>query len=165
MPLKLTGSGNMSSDRSERSLPEKSRRALSAEARSRMMRAIKSADTKPELAVRRMLTRLGYRYRVHVATLPGKPDIVFPRRKLVLFVHGCLWHLHDNCPLARMPKSKPEYWPVKLAMNKSRDARNRKDLKDRGWRAAVIWECETKDPSQLERRVRQALARRRSAAE
>lgn len=129
------------------------------------MRAIKSSDTKPELAVRRMLTRLGYRYRLHVATLPGKPDIVFPRRRLALFVHGCLWHLHENCPLARVPKSKPNYWPAKLARNKSRDARNRRDLERLGWRAAVIWECETRDPAQLEQRIRQALTRRRSAAE
>lgn len=127
------------------------------------MRTIKSSDTRPELAVRRVLTRLGYRYRLHVATLPGKPDIVFPGRKLALFVHGCLWHLHDDCSLARMPRSKPEYWPVKLARNKSRDTRNRKDLMDLGWRVEVIWECHTRDPVGLERRVRQALAHRRSA--
>lgn len=112
-----------------------------------------------------MLTKLGYRYRLHLKELPGKPDIAFPGRKLALFVHGCLWHLHEGCPLARIPKSRPDYWPSKLARNKSRDTQNRKDLESLGWRSAVIWECETKNSAQLERRVRQALARRRSVAE
>jgi DNA mismatch endonuclease, patch repair protein len=156
---------SMGRARNGRSLPAKRARAVSPTIRKRVMSSIKSSNTKPELAVRRVLTRLGYRYRLHGRSLPGTPDILFPGRKLALFVHGCLWHLHENCPLARMPKSKPDYWPAKLARNKSRDTQNRKSLEDLGWRAAVIWECETRNPVQLERSVRQALARRRSAAE
>lgn len=155
----------MARDRNGRSLPATRVRAVSPAIRKRVMRSIKSSNTKPELAVRQVLTRLGYRYRLHVRSLAGRPDIVFPGRKLVLFVHGCLWHLHENCPLARTPKSKPDYWPAKLARNKSRDAQNRKDLEDIGWNVAVIWECETRDSAELEKRVRHALARRRSAAE
>ena len=150
---------------SKQSLPMRPTRVISPATRMRVMRSIKSSNTGPELAVRQVLTRLGYRYRLHRRSLPGRPDIVFPGRKLALFVHGCLWHLHENCPLARIPKSKPDYWPEKLARNKARDTQNRKDLENLGWRSAVIWECETKNPAQLERRVRQALARRRSAAE
>lgn len=140
-------------------------RVVSPPVRLRVMRSIKSSNTKPELAVRRVLTRLGYRYRLHVKTLPGKPDIVFSSRRLAIFVHGCLWHLHEECSLARIPKSRPDYWPAKLARNKLRDAKNREDLKRLGWRSEVIWECETADPTRLEQRVRQALALRRSAAE
>jgi DNA mismatch endonuclease (patch repair protein) len=155
----------MSAVATRRSVSGKVARVVSPAARLRVMRSIKSSNTKPELAVRRLLTRLGFRYRLHVRSLPGRPDIVFPGRRLALFVHGCLWHLHEHCPLARIPKSKPEYWPAKLARNRSRDIENRKDLERLGWRAEVIWECETRDVAHLEQRVRHALARRRSAAE
>ena len=138
---------------------------VSPEIRLRVMRSIGSSNTRPELAVRHILTRLGYRYRLHVKELPGKPDIVFLRRKLAIFVHGCLWHLHEGCPLARIPKSRPDYWPSKLARNKARDDRNRQDLERLGWTAEVIWECETRDLAELERRVRQALAPMRPATE
>lgn len=121
------------------------------------MASIKSANTKPELAVRRILWDLGYRYRLHVSGLAGRPDIVMRARRLVIFVHGCLWHLHDSCALVRVPQSRPHYWPGKLARNKARDARNVSELERDGWRVVVIWECETRNPDLLASRLREAL--------
>lgn len=125
--------------------------------RHRVMASIKQADTKPELAVRRILWGLGYRYRLHVSDLAGRPDIVMRARRLVIFVHGCLWHLHDSCVLVRVPRSRPHYWPAKLARNKARDARNVAELERDGWRILVIWECETRNPELLASRLREAL--------
>lgn len=116
------------------------------------MRAVKGADTKPEMAVRRMLHRLGYRYRLHAAGLPGKPDLVFPSRRKVIFVHGCFWHQH-RCPAAARPASRREYWDAKLDRNVQRDRRNRRLLRALGWRTLVVWECQLRAPSRLERRL------------
>ena len=127
------------------------------ERRSRMA-AIQREDTKPELTVRRVLWRLGARYRLHAAELPGKPDIVMRRARKAIFVHGCLWHLHEGCPLTRIPTSRPDYWPAKLARNKERDRRNLEALRRLGWSIEVVWECETKDQAALERRLRPFLA-------
>ena len=112
-------------------------------ARSAQMRLIRSAHTKPEYLVRRALFALGYRYRLHSRHLPGKPDLVFPNRKKVIFVHGCFWHRHLGCKKTRTPKSRLDYWIPKFATNVKRDRLNQKLLLAGGWRFMVIWECET----------------------
>ncbi|MGQ0589831.1 MAG: very short patch repair endonuclease [Sphingosinicella sp.] len=128
----------------------------SREQRSRIMASVGTKDTGPELAVRKLLHRLGYRYRLHRKDLPGRPDIVFPGRRLALFVHGCFWHGHD-CPKGRLPKSRPEYWAPKIARNLERDAENRRDLGALGWRSATLWQCELKDRESLEDKLRELL--------
>lgn len=114
--------------------------------RSAQMALIRSRDTKPEMALRRQLHAMGYRYRLHVAALPGKPDLVFPARRSVIFVHGCFWHRHKNCRSCRLPKSKLDYWKPKLERNAQRDKDAVSRLRRSGWRVLVIWECETTDP-------------------
>ncbi|WP_232462514.1 very short patch repair endonuclease [Bordetella genomosp. 9] len=114
------------------------------------MRAVKAKDTGPELVVRRLLHRAGLRYRLHDARLPGRPDLVFPSRRIVLFVHGCFWHQHSNCPAAARPKSNSEYWDRKLDDNIARDVRHRAALEAKGWTVLVIWECETLVASRLD---------------
>jgi len=120
--------------------------------RSRIMRAVKSVDTGPEMIVRRMLHKLGYRYRLHRKDLPGKPDLVFPSRKAVIFVHGCFWHGHNCKRGARTPKTNTQYWTDKIRRNVERDAQTIADLKAAGWRVLVIWECELKDIDRLRSR-------------
>lgn len=121
--------------------------------RSSIMRKVKSKDTGPEMIVRRMLHRLGYRYRLHRADLPCKPDIVFPGRRKVVFVHGCFWHGHE-CPRgARVPKTNREYWTAKIARNIERDKAGRAKLRRLGWRSMIVWECELKNAVRLERRL------------
>jgi DNA mismatch endonuclease (patch repair protein) len=118
--------------------------------RSAVMRAVRGADTKPEMIVRRLVHALGYRYRLHVRALPGAPDLVFPSRKKVIFVHGCFWHRH-RCEAGRsMPASKVEYWQAKFAANERRDRRHRRQLQTLGWRVLVLWECQIA-PRKLER--------------
>ena len=116
---------------------------LTPQQRSERMRLIRAKDTKPEIIVRRLLHSMGYRYRIHVAALPGRPDIVFPGRRKVIFVHGCFWHLHDNC--GRAPKSRLEYWMPKLEGNRARDHANVARLAALGWDVLVVWECAVKD--------------------
>lgn len=113
--------------------------------RRRVMASIRKRDTAPELRVRRALHRQGLRYRVHVTSLPGTPDIVLARAKLVVMVHGCFWHQHPGCRLARRPRSNLTYWGPKLARNIARDHETARLLKQAGWHVLVIWECETKD--------------------
>ncbi|MGE3142440.1 MAG: very short patch repair endonuclease [Hyphomonadaceae bacterium] len=127
------------------------------EKRAAIMRAVKSADTKPELAVRRAARALGAGYRLGGWALPGKPDLVFPGRKRVIFVHGCFWHGHDCKRGARAPKDNAAYWQAKIARNRARDARALAALEEAGWRALVIWECETRGPEALEHRLRDFL--------
>ena len=115
---------------------------VTAQVRSRIMAQIKSKNTKPELAVRRLLHGLGYRYRLHRKDLPGRPDLVFPSRRKVVFVNGCFWHGHEKCSRARLPTSNREYWTAKLKRNKERDKRNLALLNEGGWMAMEIWECE-----------------------
>jgi DNA mismatch endonuclease Vsr len=134
------------------------RRAMSPDERRLRMATIRRQNTKPELIVRRVLWRLGARYRLHAAELPGRPDVVMRRARKAVFVHGCLWHLHEGCPLARVPTSKPEYWPAKLTRNKERDRRNLAELRRLGWTVEVVWECETGNHAALERRLRPFLA-------
>jgi DNA mismatch endonuclease, patch repair protein len=115
---------------------------LTKEKRSKIMRSIISKNTKPELIVRRLLTTLGYRYRLHRKDLPGKPDIAFIGRKKAIFVHGCFWHVHVNCPISHIPES--EFWKLKLAKNQNRDLLAITALSTNGWQSLVIWECELK---------------------
>lgn len=119
------------------------------------MRRIKSAHTTPELTVRRLAWRLGYRYRLHKKDLPGKPDLVFPAKKAVIFVHGCFWHQHPKaaCQDSRLPKSRQDYWLPKLARNQQRDKEHQKALKKLGWRVLVIWDCETRHQDHLEQKL------------
>lgn len=110
------------------------------ETRSRVMSRIRGRNTRPEIAIRKRLFAMGFRYRLHARHLPGKPDIVFPGRKAAVFVNGCFWHHHD-CHLFRLPGTRRQWWKTKLEGNRQRDRANRKDLMDRGWRVMVLWEC------------------------
>lgn len=129
---------------------------LSPERRSWLMSRIKGANTKPELAVRSLLHRMGYRFRLHRRDLPGTPDIVLPGRAAAVFVHGCFWHGHA-CKRAKMPKSRAEYWIDKIEGNKRRDARKRRQLRTLGWKVVVVWECEMKNPDKLAKKLHSAL--------
>src|ERR1700754_3903516 len=121
--------------------------------RSAVMRQVKGRDTTPEMIVRRALTRLGARYRLHRKDLPGSPDVAMPGRRLAIFVHGCFWHGHD-CPRgARTPKQNRDYWTAKIARNRARDTANAAALAAMGWRVATLWECELKDAAALEGRL------------
>lgn len=126
---------------------------LSPERRSRNMAAIHSGDTKPEMTVRRMVFAMGYRYRLHCSELPGKPDLVFPSKKKVIFVHGCFWHCHNRCNRSNIPKTHSAYWRAKLDGNVQRDKRNHRRLKEMGWKVFTVWECQLKDPERLVGRV------------
>ncbi len=117
------------------------------------MRRVKGRDTAPELKVRKALTRLGARYRLHRADLPGKPDIVMPGRKLAIFVHGCFWHGHDCARGARVPKANRDYWLGKVSGNRTRDEASRVALTAMGWRVETLWECELKDEAALNARL------------
>lgn len=117
------------------------------------MRAVKSTDTKPELAVRSLAHRLGFRFRLHRKDLPGRPDLVFAGRRKVIFVNGCFWHGHDCKRGARMPKANASYWRSKIERNRARDAKARADLAAAGWDVLTIWECETKDRDHLRQRL------------
>lgn len=110
--------------------------------RSENMARIRGKDTQPEIAVRRALWAAGLRYRLHDKRLPGKPDLVLPRRRLAIFVHGCFWHWHEGCVNFRVPKTRSEWWTVKLARNRARDAETRAKLALLGWRSIVVWECD-----------------------
>ena len=127
------------------------------EKRSAVMRQVKGKDTSPELKVRKALTGLGARYRLHRKDLPGSPDIVLPGRRLAIFVHGCFWHGHDCARGARVPKQNREYWVAKVGRNLARDARNAEALAAAGWRVETIWECELKDAAALEARLQRLL--------
>jgi DNA mismatch endonuclease, patch repair protein len=114
------------------------------ELRSRLMARVRQRDTKPEIAVRRAAHALGFRFRLQRRDLPGRPDLVFPRFRKALFVHGCFWHSHSGCKWATVPKTRTEYWDAKLAANRNRDARVQNELVARGWEVGVVWECETR---------------------
>jgi DNA mismatch endonuclease (patch repair protein) len=128
---------------------------LNREERSRRMSLVRGRDTKPELLVRSIAHSLGYRFRLHRRDLPGTPDMVFPRLHRVVFVHGCFWHRHARCKMARLPKTRRSFWVPKLEANRLRDARKLAALKRAGWRSLVVWECQLRDLG----RVRQRLAR------
>jgi len=126
-------------------------------ARSAVMRAVKSRDTRPEMIVRRMTHAMGYRYRLHKKDLPGKPDLSFAARKKVIFVHGCFWHGHDCKRGARVPKTNRDYWLAKISRNRQRDAAHQQRLLELGWRSLIIWECELKDLPAARRRIQSFL--------
>ena len=121
------------------------------------MSRIRGRDTKPELLVRRIAHGLGFRFRLHRRDLPGCPDIVFPKYRAVIQVHGCFWHRHPNCRFASTPKTRVEYWTKKFEGNVQRDRRNQRALTDLGWRTMVIWECETKDTKAVAARIESFL--------
>jgi len=123
------------------------------------MSHIQSKGMAPEMAVRRLVHRMGYRYRLHRKDLPGKPDLVFPARRKAIFVHGCFWHQHRGCSDARTPRTNRPYWVPKLERNKKRDKASRTKLTKMGWRNLVIWECGTKNEARLERLIKQFLGR------
>ena len=130
---------------------------FSPEQRSAVMARIKGRDTGPERAVRRLLTDMGLRYRLHRRDLPGRPDLALGPRRLAVFVHGCFWHGHDCARGGRKPKQNADYWRAKIARNRDRDARNVLDLQARGWRALTIWECELRDETELGGRLARDL--------
>lgn len=132
---------------------------FAADKRSLIMSRIGGKDTKPEVRVRRLLHALGYRFRIHRKDLPGTPDIVLPRWKAVIFVHGCYWHQHEGCKRATMPADNKAFWEKKLRGNKVRDARNIEQLEDAGYRCLVVWECETKNVDHLAKRLAAFLPR------
>lgn len=117
------------------------------------MGRIKGRDTAPEVQVRSILHRAGYRFRLHRKDLPGKPDIVLPRHKTAIFVHGCFWHRHKGCSNCSTPKSNVEFWEAKFSGNVERDRRNVKKLQNSGWRVVVVWECELSRPDELSSRL------------
>lgn len=125
--------------------------------RSEIMARVRARDTKPEMLVRRMVYAMGYRYRLHAKELPGKPDLAFRSRLKAIFVHGCFWHRHPGCVLARIPKSRQDFWIPKLEANRQRDIRNEQELTKRGWNVLTIWECELGDMPGLESRIRKFL--------
>jgi DNA mismatch endonuclease, patch repair protein len=125
---------------------------LTPEQRSRLMSHIRSKDTKPELAVRSLVHRMGYRFRLHSKTLPGTPDLVFASRGKVIFVNGCFWHGH-SCLKGRRPRTRESFWREKLENNRKRDIRNRRKLKALGWSSLVIWECEVRRTEALTRKL------------
>lgn len=128
--------------------------------RSRIMRAVKSKDTTPEIAVRRIVHRLGYRFRLHVRELPGTPDIVLPRLRKVIEVRGCFWHGHrrGRCPRCRVPATRRAFWLAKMERNRKRGRRTAAALRRLGWRLLVVWECQLRDPERTRRRLARFLA-------
>jgi DNA mismatch endonuclease (patch repair protein) len=117
------------------------------------MSRVKSKNTGPEITVRKLVYGLGYRYRLHDASLPGKPDLVFRTRRKVIFVNGCFWHSHKDCPKARTPKTRQDFWKNKMQKNAKRDEENQNHLGRLGWKCLVIWQCQTKDLESLEKLI------------
>jgi DNA mismatch endonuclease (patch repair protein) len=131
---------------------------LTAQQRSRNMSRVKGRDTKPELLVRSVVHRLGYRFRLHGKELPGRPDLVLPRHRKVIFVHGCFWHGHAGCRRAARPSTNREFWDRKIEGNVARDAANMRALRRAGWKVLVVWQCALKDRARLEKRLRGFLS-------
>lgn len=130
---------------------------ISPEQRSRIMAANKSHNTKPELAIRRMLHALGFRFRLHRKDLPGCPDIVLPKYKTAILVNGCFWHQHTGCKLASKPSTRQEFWQAKLSRNVERDSQNAAKLTALGWKVIVVWECELQKSGELSQRLTSSL--------
>jgi DNA mismatch endonuclease, patch repair protein len=131
---------------------------LTRRQRSILMAGVRTKHTEPELKVRSVAHRLGYRFRLHRKDLPGSPDIVFPRLQAVVFVHGCFWHRHAGCRKASIPATRSDFWAEKLGSNVTRDANARKRLRQSGWRVLVIWECETKHAVKLKDKLARFLS-------
>ena len=139
-------------------LPAARERRVPHETRLRVMRSIRAKNTRPELIVRQVLWGLGARYRLHATDLPGRPDIVMRSRRAAILVHGCFWHLHEGCALARVLRSRPEYWPRKFLRNRERDKHNSQELTRLGWRTLVVWECELRSLDMLRDRLEAFIA-------
>lgn len=131
---------------------------LTRQDRSRIMSRVRGKDTLPELVVRRMAYSLGFRFRLHRKDLPGSPDIIFPKLRTVVFVHGCFWHSHPGCGRASVPQSHVEFWRTKLARNVERDQAAKTALEELRWHVAVIWECETKNPNTVKQLLQEILS-------
>jgi DNA mismatch endonuclease (patch repair protein) len=131
-----------------------------SEQRSRNMSAIKSKNTKPEITVRKLLHSMGYRFRLHKKDLPGSPDIVLPKYKTVIFVHGCFWHRHQNCKYASNPKTRREFWEKKFKENIERDKKTQEKLKNLGWKTNIVWECEVKNREILILKLEEILSKK-----
>jgi DNA mismatch endonuclease, patch repair protein len=129
---------------------------LTKQERSERMSLVRSKDTKPEMLVRKMVHGMGFRYRLHVSDLPGKPDLVFPHLRKTIFVHGCFWHQHPGC--GRQPKTRKGFWLSKLSQNRERDLRNQQELRRLGWKSLIVWECQLKRAN-LADRLRSFLER------
>jgi len=125
--------------------------------RSQVMRSVGRMDTGPEIVVRSLLHGAGFRFRINVKSLPGTPDIVLPKYRTVIFVHGCFWHRHEGCPRTTTPASRREYWDAKLARNVERDLQKAERLQEAGWNVVIVWECETKAPDELIERLARSL--------
>lgn len=132
---------------------------VDSETRSRIMSNIHGKDTVPEMAVRRLIHGMGYRYRLHDRSLPGSPDLVFRSRKKAIFVNGCFWHHHHGCRLATVPKSNVDYWKEKFRMNAKRDRETIDRLESLGWKVLVIWQCEIGDVGELKRKIIEFLGK------
>lgn len=130
---------------------------LSVHDRSLRMSRVRSKDSVPEVKLRSIVHKMGFRFRLHGKSLPGKPDLVFASRRAVIFMHGCFWHRHDTCRLARLPKSKLEFWRTKLNANRKRDKLHEKQLLKMGWRVLVVWECELERPEVVAKTVKRFL--------
>lgn len=126
---------------------------ISPERRSWLMSRVRGKHTGPEVRVRKAAHKIGLRFRLHRKDLPGKPDLVFAKHNVALFVHGCFWHRHPNCPKASLPKTRSNYWTEKFVANQRRDSRAFEALEELGWTVAVLWECETKLPAKLDERL------------
>jgi len=133
---------------------------FSSEKRSQIMSRIRGYDTKPELTVRSIIHRMGFRFRVHQDKLPGDPDIVLAKHKRVIFVHGCFWHGHKKCPRSKRPTSNRDFWQSKLDKNMERDSRQQNELNKMGWKYLIIWQCEVNTPNRLQQKIRRFLANR-----
>src|SRR5215471_424622 len=131
---------------------------FSREKRSWIMSRVRGSDTDPELMIRSMLHRLGYRFRLHRRDLPGTPDIVLPSRRAIIFVNGCFWHGH-SCRRGRLPTTNSEFWQQKISKNRERDRRAQKQLRKEGWRVLIVWQCRTKDQANLLKRLTYFLGR------
>ena len=130
---------------------------FSKQKRSWIMSRVKGRDTKPEILVRSLVHRMGFRFRLHRPDLPGKPDIVLPRHGKVIFIHGCFWHGHKRCSKSKRPNSNNDFWNRKLNGNIKRDRQFHRELKRMGWNVLVVWECETRKPNELLRKLRRYL--------
>nr|WP_246776513.1 very short patch repair endonuclease [Bradyrhizobium sp. CCBAU 53351] len=137
---------------------------MTTEQRSRVMSRVRGRDTAPEMTVRRIAHALGLRFRLHRRDLPGTPDLVFPKSRTAVFVHGCFWHRHPGCSRASMPQTRIEFWRSKLAGNVVRDRAASAALKKAGWKVAVVWECEVKNPDKVGKRLLDAIKRARPRA-
>lgn len=126
--------------------------------RSRIMASVQSKNTRPELQIRRLVHGLGYRYRLHSPKLPGKPDLVFPSRQKVIFVHGCFWHAHSGCRFSKVPKTRTEFWKFKQETNAARDRRSQQELQRIGWKVLTVWQCELRNINALMERLNDFLS-------